>query len=715
VSVEPALVHILLVDDEPGNLTALSAVLEGPDRRLVFASSGEESLRHLLREDFAVILLDVHMPGIDGFTTAELIRGRDKSKDTPIIFLTAETGGQGFESRGYSLGAVDYIVKPFDREALRSKVNVFVDLFRTTQQVKRQAAELAETTAFLNGVLESATEYAIAALGPDGRFLTWNEGARRLYGYTAEEMVGRRSLAVLQAPDEAATCNGQPSGGDGDETADTALADAETTPVDETDDGGVGEGRMGELLRAAARTGKAEGVFEHVRKNGWSVPVSATVSRRKDANGLSIGFLLVAKDITEERRADAQRRQLIEEQAARSEAEAARDRLQQVVDVLPEGIILADVEGTIYLSNAAADEIVGRELAGDAGAAFGDVGLLHLDGTPCTAEELPLARIIQRTEVVRGEQLLVPNAADERQVPVLVNGAPLRDTWGTLVGGVMVFQDITPIKELEAQKDAFLAAASHDLKNPLTAIKARAQILQRQVSRLDGRDLPGRDRRKLIDGLHAIDQTATRLTAMINELLDIARLQMGRPLLLDRQQVDLAALAKQVAAELQPSTERHEIVVDVQTKQVTGPWDRARLERVLANLVSNAVKFSPEGGNVTLVLRGEEQNGERWAALEVHDEGIGIPAEDVPRIFERFYRGSNAQGAIEGTGLGLSGASQIVEQHGGRLEVQSEQGRGSVFTLFLPFQIPRAEGDSGGSHAQRVGQHASQAVGAGAP
>ncbi len=244
--VEPALVNILLVDDEPGNLTALAAVLEGPDRRLVFASSGEESLRHLLREDFAVILLDVNMPGADGFTTAELIRGRDKSKDTPIIFLTAETRDKGFVSRGYSLGAVDYIVKPFDPEALRSKVGVFVDLFRKTEQVKQQATALAETTAFLNGVLESATEYAIAALDADGRFLTWNEGARRLYGFTAEEMIGRRSLAALQLVER-------------------PLAPADSSADSRRDgDGGVRERKAAELLWSATRGGKAEGIFEHV-------------------------------------------------------------------------------------------------------------------------------------------------------------------------------------------------------------------------------------------------------------------------------------------------------------------------------------------------------------------------------------------------------------------------------------------------------------------
>jgi len=211
------------------------------------------------------------------------------------------------------------------------------------------------------------------------------------------------------------------------------------------------------------------------------------------------------------------------------------------------------------------------------------------------------------------------------------------------------------------------------------------------------------ERSKLSEGLHAIDQTATRLTAMINELLDVARLQMGRPLLLDRQQTDLVALAQQVATELQPSTDRHDLVVEAQTERTTGPWDRARLERVISNLVSNAIKFSPEGGRVTLVLRHEQRGTEPWAALDVRDEGIGIPPEDVPRIFERFYRGSNVQGAIEGTGLGLAGAAQIVQQHGGRLDVKSEQGQGSIFTMYLPFRVPQTD-----TEAPRQGRRRSE-------
>jgi signal transduction histidine kinase/DNA-binding response OmpR family regulator len=132
-------INILMVDDSPTNLLALESILRAPDRNLIRAGSGEDALRYLLDNEAAVVLLDVYMPGIDGLQTAELIRGRERSRDIPIIFLTANTTGHAHLSRGYSLGAVDYIVKPIEPAILRSKVNVFVELFKKTREVKRQA------------------------------------------------------------------------------------------------------------------------------------------------------------------------------------------------------------------------------------------------------------------------------------------------------------------------------------------------------------------------------------------------------------------------------------------------------------------------------------------------------------------------------------------------------------------------------------------------
>src|SRR5688572_5745514 len=130
--------NILLVDDRPENLVALESVLEDLDQNLIKASSGREALRRLLEDDYAVILLDVQMPEMDGFETAELIRSRPRSQRTPIIFLTAINKGETHVTRGYSVGAVDYVFKPFDPEVLRAKVAAFVELARKTGELRRE-------------------------------------------------------------------------------------------------------------------------------------------------------------------------------------------------------------------------------------------------------------------------------------------------------------------------------------------------------------------------------------------------------------------------------------------------------------------------------------------------------------------------------------------------------------------------------------------------
>ncbi|HEY8461102.1 MAG TPA: response regulator [Blastocatellia bacterium] len=188
-------VNILLVDDNPSNLLALETILQAPDRNLVRASSGEEALRFLLDDDAAVILLDVHMPNISGLDTAELIRGRERTRGVPIIFLTAYSAGDLSVSRGYSLGAVDYIIKPIDPEALKSKVAVFVELYRKTEQIKRQADLLREQ----NIEIENANLQRLSRLIDLGQRLAAERDPERVlerFCDAAREIVGARFATV---------------------------------------------------------------------------------------------------------------------------------------------------------------------------------------------------------------------------------------------------------------------------------------------------------------------------------------------------------------------------------------------------------------------------------------------------------------------------------------------------------------------------------------
>ena len=192
---QPRKINILLVDDNEGNLLALEAILADPDRNLVRASSGDEALRYLLDHDAAVILLDVYMPGIDGLETAALIRGRERSRDIPIIFLTADNAGGALLAKGYSLGAVDYILKPVEPAILRSKVAVFVELFKKAEEIKRQAALLQEK----NIELENANLRRLSMLIELGQQLAAERDPERVlqqFCEAAREIVGARYAAV---------------------------------------------------------------------------------------------------------------------------------------------------------------------------------------------------------------------------------------------------------------------------------------------------------------------------------------------------------------------------------------------------------------------------------------------------------------------------------------------------------------------------------------
>ena len=188
-------INILMVDDSPTNLLALESILQAPDRNLVSAASGDDALRYLLDNEVSVILMDVYMPGLDGLETAELIRGRDRSRNIPIIFLTADSTGGRHLSRGYSLGAVDYIVKPIEPDILRSKVNVFVELYKKTLEIKRQAELLEEK----NLQLEQANLERLKMLIDLGQELAAeHEPARVLEGFcrSARQIMGAQEAAV---------------------------------------------------------------------------------------------------------------------------------------------------------------------------------------------------------------------------------------------------------------------------------------------------------------------------------------------------------------------------------------------------------------------------------------------------------------------------------------------------------------------------------------
>lgn len=364
-----------------------------------------------------------------------------------------------------------------------------------------------------------------------------------------------------------------------------------------------------------------------------------------------------------------------------SDPEAPFQMLAAVIEHVPVGIIVVDGMGRLVLMND-----VGRQISGavpeesDAVADQSDAYALREPetGRPLDPEETPIARAVAGEVVKNFEYVFRPPGArtDSR---VRVVAAPLHDAQGGSMGAVAVFEDVTEERRRERAREDFLTAAAHDLKSPLTVIKGVSQILDRRLAK---KEVLRRD--DAAPHLQRITRTVDRMENQIAELLDIARSQAGEHVNLTRGRVDLAALARRVAQEQAETSDSHVIEIDTVENGMTGDWDAQRLERVIRNLISNAVAYSPDGGTVAVVVRRETLEGRTWAVVRVRDQGIGIPGPEISRIFDHFYRGSNVVERFAGSGIGLASVKHIVEQHGGRVEVESCEGIGSTFSIRLP-------------------------------
>ncbi|MCL5961499.1 MAG: ATP-binding protein [Chloroflexi bacterium] len=374
---------------------------------------------------------------------------------------------------------------------------------------------------------------------------------------------------------------------------------------------------------------------------------------------------------------EAQRKHLIERNdelaRLRQTAEAEKQNLQIIIDSMPEGVVICDAEGRITITNKAADELYRRPVPYGAPVDeyAEDLQLYRPDGTLYPSLELPLARSALQSETLKGVEMIIKWPTGE-QKPLLCNTAPLFDHEGALAGAVGVFQDISALKEIEHLKDEFLSVASHELKSPLTSLKGFAQILHERVR-------PTQLYEEFRVPLQIIDSQVDKVVWLVNRLLDVSRVQMGR-LEMKPQRINLAELVSKQVDQARVKSEKHQWVLDVQD-DVVGYWDPGYIEQVVTNLLDNAIRYSPNGGEIRVSMR----RADGKAYLSVADQGIGIAPEALSNLFKRYYRSEGAKRiSAEGMGIGLYVTHAIVDAHGGRIWVDSEPGKGSTFSVELP-------------------------------
>jgi PAS domain S-box-containing protein len=773
--------NVLLVDDHRENLVALEAILEPLGNELVSVTSGEAALRELLRREFALILLDVQMPGLDGFETAALIKQRERTRSVPIIFVTAISTQDAHVFRGYSAGAVDYIFKPFNPDVMRSKVEAFVELHRRTKDLQRHEEELRERelaalrtaerhryrelaeampqivwvadpeghatyynkrwfdytgldpgapsdadwrqvthpddvavatakreTSFSTGASFEA-EYrfraadgtyrwhlgrAVPVRDEDGKIDHWVGTATDIDDQKRSEEVQRflleastllattlsyrttlASLARLAVPHLGDWCAIELVDADG------ALREVEVAHVDDKKIALARELRsrypaLGEGSGPAevARTGQAELVadispemikrvavddlhLELLRDLGlrsyMCVPMVArgrvlgtmTFVQAESGRVYDEVDLALAQDLGRRAAVSIDNAELFRQ--AEERAEAAR-----VLAAIADGVVLVDQSGIVRLWNPAAERLT---------------GLLEQD-----VLDKPLARVVPGLAGVEG------GIADGRSatVPMDLGG---REVWLSISavrfddGTVYAFRDLTDERALEAMRQDLVATVSHELRTPLAAIYGAAMTLQRTDVVLEG-ELRARL-------LQIVVEESDRLGNIVNDLLLASQLDRGN-LHVTIEACDAASLAEGVLEAARAHIPAAvELVLSKAPKLPKVAADPGQLQQVLANLVDNAVKYSPEGGQVTVAL---ERRADQMR-FAVSDPGLGIPAAEQRRIFEKFYRlDPDMNHGIGGTGLGLYICRELVRRVGGRIWVESQEGKGSTFFVELP-------------------------------
>jgi PAS domain S-box-containing protein len=665
---------ILVVDDHPPNLLALEAVLAPLGHRIVRAGSGEDALTRLRQEEFAVVLLDVMMPGMDGFRTADRVRAREHTEPVPIIFMTA---GDTPSLQGYAHGAVDYVYKPFDPAVIRAKVAVFVELFRAREQVRQQAARLAaqrqeveaRNTALLNASLD-----AIIGMDHRGRITEFNTSAEEIFGRRRSDVLGH-SMAELLIPAHQR------------------------------------ERHVRGLARYLA-TGERHVLDTRIEINalhasGTEFPIELAI-RRVASDGPPT-FMGYARDLRQRNRADRARAFLSDASEAFASSLDYEATLRTigsmtvpamadwcVVDLLvsagaPQRLVVAHVDpAKVEL----AEQLRWRYPV-DPNAATGVARVLR-DGEPELYEEVSdalverSARDPEHLRILRElglcSAMIVPLVARGRTLGAITFVAAdsgrrytrfdletAEELARRAAIGVENARLYREAQEVNRLKDEFLATVSHELRTPLAAILSWAHLLRTGRPELVAR------------AIETIERNAHAQARIVEDVLDVSRIITGK-LRLRPERVRLADIVQLAVDTVRPAAEAKGVdlgtTLDATSAEIIG--DPARLQQVAWNLLSNAIKFTPEGGRVEVSV----EQGESNLRLRVHDTGQGIRADFLPHVFERFRQADSASTREHaGLGLGLAIVRHLVELHGGRVTAHSAgEGSGATFIVTLPIR-----------------------------
>jgi PAS domain S-box-containing protein len=344
-----------------------------------------------------------------------------------------------------------------------------------------------------------------------------------------------------------------------------------------------------------------------------------------------------------------------------------KNRIVTIINCMGDGVLVCDRDSCVVLTNPAATRLLGIQ----------ESALIGRPLSKCSMDETLTKTIGERLSATEPafaavSQDLCPS--DSRSTYLRAHTAPVKSDLGETLGAVTVLQDITGLKELDRMKSDFVAMVSHELRSPVASIQQQLSVI------LEG--LSGGLTEKQMRMLTRAKERFNGLQDLINDLLDLSKIEAGI-VVQYKETMKMEELLERVHEQVLPEAKAKGLKLNFRSERRVPPvcGDRTNLEGVFTNLVNNAIKYTPEGGEITILLKGDDKN----VTVEVSDAGIGISKKNLPRIFDRFYRvKSEKTRQIVGTGLGLCIVKHIVEAHLGKISVQSQEGGGSTFTVVLP-------------------------------
>lgn len=612
--------HIVLADDNADMRTYVTRLLRN-QFEVKAVSNGVLALQAVKERLPDLLVTDIMMPEMDGLQLLKAVKGDPATARLPIILLSARAG-EDATIEGVKAGADDYLVKPFSARELLARATTHIKTARSRYEAERRLYDL----------FMQAPAAVVILRGPTYHVELANPTTLKIWGRTSEDVLNKPLLE--------------------------ALPELHGQGLVQLLDGVVATGKpfVGNELKFRVDQ-KGNGELEDIYFTFVYAPL------RNAANVIE-GVMVFAYEVTDQ-------------VLARRKVEESEVRFRTLADNIPNLVWMARPDGWIYWYNSRSYSYTGASFEQLEG--WGWQNLVDPEIQPAVLKRW-------RHSIQSGEsfEMIFPlRGADGVFRPFLTRIIPIYDAEGRIVQWFGTNTDITEQKRLEQQKDEFLGIASHELKTPVTSLKAYTQLLERRFRNAgDGRSA---------ELVQKMDAQLDKLTGLIGDLLDVTKIESGK-LIFHFSHFDFDELIQEVAEEMQRTTSKHTIRLDLAASTIFY-GDRDRIGQVLINLITNAIKYSPQSEKIVVKTTCEQGR----IITSVQDFGIGIPPEMQQRVFERFFRvEGDTRTTFPGLGLGLYISAEIVKRHHGAIWVESEEGYGTTISFSLhPEQAQREAMEEG--------------------